>query len=102
MRILDHWLFKAFPSRAENTRGVKEDLRPSSTPTRTLAAPDARDTVATLNQDKLVSQALQADAASRSELIEQLKAAFESGSYQVDPADLSRALVADALANGEG
>jgi len=99
MRILDRWLFRAFPSRAENTHGVKQDLGASSTATGT---PDARDTVATRNQDKLVSQALQADGASRSERIQQLKAAFESGSYQVDAADLSHALVTDALANGEG
>src|SRR5437899_1308209 len=99
MRILDRWLSKTLPSRAENAGGVKKDSSAGSSQAGSPATPVASDTVATLNQDKLVSQALEADSAARSDLIQQLKAAYLSGNYQVDAADLSRALVADALAN---
>jgi anti-sigma28 factor (negative regulator of flagellin synthesis) len=99
MRILDRWLSKTLPSRAESTRGIKKHSSAGSSQVGSPATPVASDTVATLNQGKLVSQALAADSVERSDRIQQLKATFESGNYQVDAADLSRALVADALAN---
>jgi anti-sigma28 factor (negative regulator of flagellin synthesis) len=44
-----------------------------------------------------ISQAIQGDSATRSQRVAQLSAAYKSGSYHVDPAAVSRAIVDHAI-----
>jgi flagellar biosynthesis anti-sigma factor FlgM len=98
MRIPGSSLSKTGSRRSENAQGVK-----NSNPVDAVAPAPAgvEDSVATGNQSALVSQALQADAVGRSERVSELKSALESGSYQADPAEVSRAMIAEALASNE-
>jgi flagellar biosynthesis anti-sigma factor FlgM len=98
MRIPGSSLSKTGSRRSENAQGVKNSNQAD------LVAPATaglEDSVATGNQSALVSQALQADSVGRSERVSELKSALESGSYQADPAEVSRALIAEALASNE-
>ena len=47
-----------------------------------------------------LSKVLQSDSSSRSQRIAQLTAAVQSGTYQVDPAALSKAIVDHAVSGG--
>ena len=92
MRIRGSSLSKTDSGRAESTRGV-ESRAGSSAP----APTGNEDTVATGRQSELVSQTLQVDTASRNERVHELKSALDAGTYQADAAEVSRALVAEAL-----
>jgi flagellar biosynthesis anti-sigma factor FlgM len=48
-----------------------------------------------------LSQIMQSDSASRSQRVAQLAAAVQSGTYQVDPQAVSRALVDHAISAGQ-
>ena len=48
-----------------------------------------------------LSQIIQSDSANRSQRVAQLAAAVQSGSYQVDPMAVSRALVDHAISAGQ-
>jgi flagellar biosynthesis anti-sigma factor FlgM len=48
-----------------------------------------------------LSQIIQSDSASRSQRVAQLAAAVKSGSYQIDPQAVSRALVDHAISAGQ-
>jgi anti-sigma28 factor (negative regulator of flagellin synthesis) len=102
MRITDHSLRKADTSRTEKGHGIKRDLRAGDAKSGASAGSHGEDTVATRNQDNLIAQAHSADAASREDRIQQLKAAFAAGSYHVHSVELSRLLIDDALTSGKG
>jgi len=94
MRIPGSSLSKTGSRRSEKTDGVKNGNRPDPS----VASPSGpEDRVAMGIHGALISQAGQVDSAGRSELVSELKSALESGSYHADPAEVSRALIDEAL-----
>ena len=92
-------LAASLATRTSETQGAGSASKGSGTP----AAPSSSD------QDGLqlsrfagtLSQVMQSDSTSRSQTVAQLAAAVRSGSYQVDAAALSRALVDHAISSGQ-
>ena len=99
MRIPGSSLSKTGSRRSENAQGVTKDNRTESV---APASAGSEDSVAMGNQSALVAQALQTDSVGRNERVSELKSALESGSYQADAAEVSRALIADALTTHDG
>ena len=99
MRIRGSSLSKAESSATQRTRGVQKDGHAVSS---AQAHVNLEDSVATGRQNELVSQALQVDAAARSERVHELKSALDSGQYQPDAVEVSRAVVREALTNHNG
>jgi len=94
MRIPGSSLSKTGSRRTENAQGAKKG-NPADSVATTSAGPE--DSVAISSQNTLVAQAMHTDSTGRSERLSELKSALESGSYQADPAEVSRALIAEAL-----
>ena len=98
MRISNSSLSKTGSRRTERA----ESGRARSTGPGSVTHSSGEDTVATGSQHELVSQAVEAGASERTEHIGQLKSALESGNYVPDAAEVSRAVVAEALSSGKG
>jgi len=79
-----------------NSDRISGPSKPGSTPTASKTQ-NGSDGVDTASQSGLLSQTLDAGSADRASLVEQLRAVFQSGQYQVDTGALSQAIVSGAL-----
>ena len=95
MRIPGNSLSKTGSKRSESTRGAsKENQAQGAAP----VSGGPEDSVAIGSQNALVAQAMQSESLARSERVHQLKSALEAGSYHADAAEVSKAMVAEAVA----
>jgi anti-sigma28 factor (negative regulator of flagellin synthesis) len=87
-------------SRAGETAGAKTaSKRTTGDAGRGNSSAATPDQAAALNREGLLARALAADGQERVERIQALSVQVEAGTYSVDSAELSRALVADWLAS---
>ena len=97
MRISNSSLSKTGSRRTEKAGSG----RVRSTELGAVTHSSGEDTVATGSEHELVAEAMHGDISARIEHVDQLKSAMESGNYVADAAEVSRAVVAEALSSGK-
>jgi len=94
MRITNQNLTGASTAGASNSQEVQKSGNSSASSATTGAGGDTVELSSTMGS---LSRALQSFGSSRASLVQSLAAQYQSGTYQVDSAAISRGIVSEAL-----